>query len=72
METKEQKSNIDQPVVSTSYLILSGEGNTDTEHQFCMELTTLDEANFHFENFKRGQFKDTNLFIFEAKKIREA
>lgn len=57
--------------VSTSYLILSGEGNIDTEHQFCMELNTLEEANFYFNNFKRGQFKDTNLFIYEAKKIRE-
>ena len=57
--------------VSTSYLILSGEGNIDTEHQFCMELTTLEEANFHFNNFKHGQFKDTYLFIYEAKKIRE-
>ncbi len=57
--------------VSTSYLLLSGEGNIDTEHQFCMELTTLEEANYHFDNFKRGQFKDTYLFIYEAKKIRE-
>ena len=58
--------------VSTSYLILSGEGNIDTEHRFCMECKTLDEANHYFDNFKRGEFADTNLFIYEAKKIREA
>jgi hypothetical protein len=51
---------------------LSGEGNIDTEHQFCMECKTLEEAHYHFDNLKRGQFADTYLFIYEAKKIREA
>lgn len=69
--SNEEKGNGVLADVSTSYLILSGEGNIDTKHQFCMELTTLEEANFHFNNFKRGQFKDTYLFIYEAKKIRE-
>lgn len=69
--SNEKKGNGVLADVITSYLILSGEGNIDTEHQFCMELTTLEEANSHFNNFKRGQFKDTYLFIYEAKKIRE-
>lgn len=57
--------------MKTVFLILSGEGNIDTEHQFCMELPTLEEANLHFDRFKKGEFKETYLFIFEAKKLRE-
>ena len=70
--SNEEKGNGVLADVSTSYLILSGEGNIDTEHRFCMECKTLDEANHYFDNFKRGEFADTNLFIYEAKKIREA
>lgn len=65
-------SDMKRKQVSTSYLILSGEGNTDTEHQFCMECKALKEADHYFDNFKRGKFIETNLFIYEAKKIREA
>jgi hypothetical protein len=61
-----------EETTATSYLILSGEGNIDTEHQFCMDCKTLEEANYHFDNLKRGQYADTYLFIYEAKKIREA
>jgi len=73
-----QKSNEEQSpaflvgAVSRSYLILSGEGNIDTEHQFCMECKTLEEANKHFDNFKRGEFSETYLYIYEAVKVREA
>lgn len=65
-------SRLEKSENPTTYLILSGEGNIDTEHQFCMELPTIEEAELHFDNFKKGQFKDTYLFIYEAKKIREA
>jgi hypothetical protein len=58
--------------VSRSYLILSGEGNIDTKHQFCMECKTLEEANKYFDNFKRGEFAETYLYIYEAVKVREA
>ena len=53
------------------YLILSGEGNIETEHQFCMECSSLEEANEYFDSFKKGQFKETYLFIYEASKLRE-
>lgn len=55
----------------TVYLVLSGEGNIDTEHQFCMECKTPEDANAFFDKLKKGEFKETYLFIFEAKKIRE-
>lgn len=67
-EDKNISSNL---VVGSSYLLLSGEGDMDTEHLFCMELSTIKEANYYFDDFKRGQFKNTYLFIYEAKKIRE-
>jgi hypothetical protein len=54
-----------------SFLILSGEGSSSTEFQFCMELDTLEKANKHFNSFKEGIFKDTYLFIYKAEKIRE-
>jgi len=76
METKisneAENGNLQQGAVSLSYLILSGEGNIDTEHQFCMECKTLEEANKHFDNFKRGEFAETYLYIYEAVKVREA
>lgn len=76
MSTKDEAMTVSpngqQTDVSRRYLILSGEGNIDTEHQFCMECSTLEEANRYFENFKRGEFKDTYLFIYEAVKLREA
>jgi len=76
METKisneVENGNLQQGAVSRSYLILSGEGNIDTEHQFCMECKTLEEANKYFDNFKRGEFAETYLYIYEAFKVREA
>jgi hypothetical protein len=53
------------------YLILSGEGNIDTEHQFCSECKTLEEANRLFDTFKENEFESTYLFIYKATKIRE-
>jgi hypothetical protein len=53
------------------YLILSGEGNIDTEYQFCSECKTLEEANRLFDKFKENDFKSTYLFIYKAVKIRE-
>lgn len=67
-----QNSALHKTYVSRSYLILSGEGNIDTEHQFCMECKTLEEANKYFDNFKRGEFAKTYLYIYEAVKVREA
>lgn len=55
----------------TKFLILSGKGNIDTEFQFVMELDTIEEANDMFHHFKTHNFERTNLFIYEAKKIRE-
>lgn len=56
---------------NNKYLILSGEGRSDTEYVFCMECDALDDANRYFDDFKRGTFAETNLFIYEAKKVRE-
>ena len=67
----EQKENLNISDVSTHFLILSGEGNHQTEHQFVMELNTLEEANEHFDKLKKGEFDSTYLFIYEAKKLRE-
>ena len=72
MSKEEQKPALQQTDDSRSYLILSGEGNIDTEHQFCMECKTLEEANKYFDNFKRGEFAETYLYIYEAVKLREA
>jgi len=72
MSNEEQKTALQQTDVGLSYLILSGEGNIDTEHQFCMECETLEEANKCFDNFKRVEFAETYLYIYEAVKVREA
>ena len=69
LEECEQSQQAD---VSGSYLILSGEGNIYTEHQFCMDCKTLKEANRYFDNFKLGEFAETYLYIYEAVKVREA
>jgi len=53
------------------FLILSGEGSSDTENQFVMECSSVDDANENFDTFKKGEFKNTNLYIFEAKLLRE-
>ena len=53
------------------YLILSGEGSYDTEHQFVMGCHTLEEANTEFDNFKNGTYKETELYIYHGTKIRE-
>jgi hypothetical protein len=37
-----------------------------------MECKTLEEANKYFDNFKRGEFAETYLYIYEAVKVREA
>ena len=76
MSTKDEAMTVSpngqQTDLSRSYLILSGEGNIDTEYQFCMECKTLEEANKYFDNFKRGEFAETYLYIYEAVKVREA
>ena len=53
------------------YLILSGEGSYETEHQFVMGCHTLEEANTEFDNFKNGTYKDTELSIYHGTKIRK-
>ncbi|HET8861376.1 hypothetical protein [Marivirga sp.] len=68
-EDKTSELNISD--VSTRFLILSGEGGHQTEHQFVMELNTLEEANVYFDKLKKGEFDGTYLFIYEAKKLRE-
>jgi len=76
MNTKDNTMTVNpngqQTDVIRRYLILSGEGNINTAHQFCIECLTLEEANHYFDIFKRGLFKDTNLFIYEAVKLRES
>jgi len=68
-ETKKSELNISDG--NTRYLILSGEGGHQTEHQFVMELNTLEEANKEFDELKESEFDSTYLYIYEAKKIRE-
>jgi uncharacterized membrane-anchored protein YitT (DUF2179 family) len=70
-EIKEQINLLKENEEASKYLILSGEGDYKTENQFCMELNTLDVANEHFDNLKKGEYKDTYLYIYEAKLIRE-
>lgn len=72
-ETKNlpQNPTLQQTAVSRSYLILSGEGNIDTEHQFCAEFDDIDKCNAFFDHLKSGEFKDTYLYIYEAVKLRE-
>lgn len=64
-------SALHKTAVSRSYLILSGEGNIDTEHQFCAEFDDIDKCNAFFDRLKLGEFKDTYLYIYEAVKLRE-
>jgi hypothetical protein len=66
-----QNSALNIANVSTRYLILSGEGCSQTEHQFVMELDTLEEANKQFDELKKNAFYRTYLYIYEAKKLRE-
>ena len=66
-----QKQALHKTDVSRSYLILSGEGNIDTEHQFCAEFDDIDKCNAFFDRLKSGEFKDTYLYIYEAVKLRE-
>lgn len=63
--------NLNISDVSTRYLILSGEGGSQTEHQFVMELDTLEEANEQFDELKKNEFDGTYLYIYVAKKLRE-
>lgn len=53
------------------FLILSGEGSWETENQFVMECSTVEEANDEFRKFKNGTYKDTYLSIYEAKKLKD-
>lgn len=53
------------------YLILSGEGGFRTEHSFLMECDTLEEAKEHIDDFKSGEYSETQLFIFKAIKVTE-
>lgn len=55
----------------TRYLILSGEGTHDTEHQFVMGLSSLKQANIEFDELKKTHYKNTYLYIYEAKLLRE-
>ena len=66
-----QKQALRKTDVSRSYLILSGEGNIDTEHQFCAEFDDIDKCNAFFDRLKSGEFKNTYLYIYEAVKLRE-
>ena len=66
-----QKQALHKTDVSRSYLILSGEGNIDTEHQFCAEFDDIDKCNAFFDRLKSGEFKNTYLYIYEAVKLRE-
>jgi hypothetical protein len=54
-----------------SYLILSGEGNHETEHQFVMSCDTLNEAEKEFESLKKTTYSTTYLFIYKAVKLKE-
>lgn len=56
---------------NTKYLILSGEGDTNYNFLFCMEQDTLEDANRWFNIYKSNEFKNTYLYIYEAKKLRE-
>ena len=67
----EKSDNTSITDVNTRYLILSGEGDIDTEWRYCMETSSLEEANFQFNRLKAKEFENTQLFIYEAKKIRE-
>lgn len=53
-----------------TYLILSGEGHWKTEHVFLMECLTLEEAEEKFAEFKAGDYKDTELFIYKALMVK--
>jgi len=68
-EHSEEKLDISD--VRTRFLILSGEGSSDTENQFVMELNTEDEAIEHFKEFKEGTFKNAELMIYKAVLIKE-
>ena len=68
---KAQQEKLDIKDVSRSYLILSGEGNIDTENQFCAEFDNIDKCNAFFDRLKSEDFKDTYLYIYEAVKLRE-
>ena len=71
MNNNNENTALNKPAVSRSYLILSGEGNIDTEHQFCAEFDDIDKCNAFFDHLKSGEFKDTYLYIYEAVKLRE-
>lgn len=58
--------------METVFLILSGEGNIETEHQFCAEFKDIDRCNEFYDNLKENEFKETCLYIYEAKLIRES
>jgi hypothetical protein len=53
------------------FLILSGEGEWAAENEFVMDCVTLEEANKSFDEFKKGTYKNNELFIYEGRKIRE-
>ena len=65
------ESEVKKLRLSAVFLILSGEGGHQTEHQFVMELNTLEEAHEHFDELKKGEFDGTYLYIYEAIKLRE-
>ena len=53
------------------YLILSGEGNIDTENLFCAEFDDLAKCKEFFDRLKQDEFKETCLYIYEAVKLIE-
>lgn len=52
------------------YLILSGDGSWETQNQFAMECTTLEEAESQFDTLKKCTYKDTSLMLYEAKQLK--
>jgi hypothetical protein len=55
----------------SKYLILSGEGGHDTEHQFIMECTDLEDATINLNNLKEGTYENTTLYIYKAVQLCE-
>jgi len=55
----------------SKYLILSGEGRHDTEHQFIMECTDLEDATINLNDLKEGEYENTTLYIYKAVQLCE-
>jgi hypothetical protein len=57
--------------MKTTFLILSGEGDSRHENQFVIECCTIEEATKTFGELKPKYFANTTLLMYEAKKLRE-